>query len=113
MTFIIHDMTGTQTDCEKPLSRKKLRQLCCRNKPVFSARNLERHTGRLSKATKERMRETEAEQKRERALQLAGVPGEDRGPDGDPLTGTSVFKRLRGMFANMTQRFQRAQARGN
>jgi hypothetical protein len=112
MALMHHDTTGTQTDCPRPLSRKKLRQLCSHNKPMFTAKLLEFRTGRMTQATKKRVRETEAEQKRERKLLLAGVPADERAPDGDPLTKTSVFKRLNEKFAGMTRSFQREKAKG-
>lgn len=111
MGLMIHDTTGTQTDCPKPLSRKKLRQLMPHNRPNLTARMLERSVGRLTADTRKRMRETEAEQKRERKLQLAGVPADARGMDSDGAN-TSVFKRLSDKFANMTEREQRKKAKG-
>ena len=36
MPLIHHDRTGTETDCEKPLSRKKLKQLMPMNKNLTS-----------------------------------------------------------------------------
>jgi hypothetical protein len=39
MALLHHDMTGTQTDCEKPLSRKKLKRLMPNN-PGLTSRNL-------------------------------------------------------------------------
>jgi hypothetical protein len=32
MALLHHDTTGTQTDCPRPLSRKKLRSLCNQNR---------------------------------------------------------------------------------
>jgi hypothetical protein len=112
MALMHHDTTGTQTDCPRPLSRKKLRSLCNHNKPLFTAGLLESKIGRLSKETKKRLRDTEAEQKREREMILAGVPAGERAPDSEGMTKTSVFKRLSGMFATMTERDQREKAKG-
>lgn len=114
MALMWKDTTRTQTDCEKPLSRKKLRQLMSHNTHMLTARMLEAKHGRFTKATKKRIRETEAEQKRERELQLAGVPAGDRAPEPDPggHTKTSIFKRMSGFFAGLRRKVERSNAKG-
>ena len=60
-------------------------------------------------------RQSEAEAKRERELQLAGVPKGDRAPDDSlvaHLSGASIFKRMSGKFASMTKKFQGVKAKG-
>lgn len=113
--LFIKDTTGTQTDCPKPLSRKKLKQLMPRNSSRLTAKELYHRFGRMSPLMKRDLerakRESEAAQKEEKELMLAGVPPEERGPEKE-LPKPSIFRRMSGFFAGLKQKSDRAAARG-
>ena len=119
MNLFHHDTTGTETDSARPLSRKKLRSLMYHNRAALTGGALAFKTKgarpsmqmRIAKRVEEKAaRLSEAEQKREAALILAGVPATERGLD--DADKPNIFKRMSGMFADMTKRFQRGQAKG-
>jgi 5-hydroxyisourate hydrolase-like protein (transthyretin family) len=104
MALMIHDTTGTQTDCGKPLSRKKLKQLMPQSSMRLTARMLYEKTGRLSPAIKAELARMEREKK---AMEKAATDtdgttfkwGDPKGVVEETAQGKpNIFKRLKRMF---------------
>jgi hypothetical protein len=118
MNLLHHDTTGTQTDCAKPLSRKKLKQLM-RGNPSLTSQNLfqrfGRRSGRKNWPSPWRKREERARLRKmfepvtiEDGTRFQLVPK----PHEVEAMKPTVFERLGGMFANLRKKFEREKAKG-
>lgn len=113
-----HDVTGTETDCPKPLSRKKLKQLMRQNHSGLTARAL---WHRYKRTSPHMRRELELQEKKLREM----MEGKKVTPDGttakvsktlaeqaeDAKAKPSIFTRLGGLFSNLRRRAERESAR--
>jgi len=118
MPLKIHDMTGTQTDCPKPLSRTKLKQLMPWN------RNLGR--GDVQKATGHAggpKRVPWWRKKRKQRQDKRRLHAERSLPDGTTfqllpnaadleIMKPTLFERLGGLFGNLKLRYERSKKLG-
>ena len=110
-----HDTTGTQTDCEKPLSRKKLKRLMPHSRMALTSRAMYHRTGRLNANIRKELAAAEEARKLREELaatesnatyKLSPLPGADE--EKKP----SIFKRLGSMFGNLRKKAEREKARG-
>lgn len=117
MVFMIHDKTGTQTDCQKPLSRKKLKQLMPQNK-FLTARNLLEKTGRVigSKSLSNVYRKRMERKSRRKLFEKRALPDGTQFqllPNAADLEiiKPTMFERLGSFFGNLRKRAERESAR--
>lgn len=125
MAFLHHDVTGTQTDCDKPLSRKKLRSLVPHSRNYLTAdalgnpKNPFHIVGRLRGW---KLWPTVA-QKREQRRKLRKLFEKKTLPDGTTYQLTpfpaeveamkpTLFERLGGFFGGLQRKFEREKAKG-
>lgn len=116
--LIHHDTTGTQTDCEKPLSRKKLKALMPQNPNLRSASLRDKFGRRIGRKVWSKVGRKREERSRLRKLftkrtlpdgttvQLIPTPAEVE------IMKPTIFERLGGLFGNMRRKFEREKARG-
>lgn len=111
----IVDRTGTQTDCEKPLSRKKLKQLMPAQSGKLTARELEAKIGRPSLQTKREARlqaHLAKLEKLETAIQ--GPASSDSKEEREAIAASvlaakpSIFSRMGAMFDRLRATAERA-----
>lgn len=118
MGLMIHDQTGTQTDCEKPLSRKKLKQLMPRN-PHLSSLSMNERFGRK---TGFKLFSNIAKKRQERARKRK-LFSKHSLPDGTTFQlmptaaevhemRPTIFERLGGLFKNLQRKAERQSAKG-
>ena len=118
MVFMIHDKTGTQTDCLKPLSRKKLKQLMPHNLNLTSKNLLEKTNRVIGPKAFSLMKTKRLERKTRRKLFEKRTM-----PDGTTfqllpnavdleVIKPTVFERLGSLFGNLRKRAERESARG-
>jgi hypothetical protein len=108
MALMIHDTTGTQTDCPKRLSRKKLKQLMPQNTD-FTAKGIFLRYGRMSPSMRKELADAEREKKRqERMPKAEGIALETMVAESKP----NIFKRLSGFFSNLQRKAERQSAKG-
>lgn len=106
--LMIHDTTGTQTDCPKSLSRKKLKQLMPLNHGL-TAKALYRGFGRMSPAMKRELRAAEAAAKAEARGEEIEIPI----PKVAHTTPKpNLFNRLGAKLANLRKQAERKIAKG-
>ena len=117
MALMIHDTTGTQTDCPKPLSRKKLKQLMWRNPGLTTANLLEKIGRRIglkffSKVTQKRQERRRLRKLFEKRVKPDGTVVQllPNAADLEKMKPT-IFERLGSMFKNLRQRAERESAR--
>jgi hypothetical protein len=105
MLFIV-DTTGTQTNCPRPLSRKKLRQLCPHSRAGLTRTQMYSKYMRVSG----KMR-AELKAQKEHAEQLAAIRATNAivkpTPDAEPAK-PSIFARLSGFFGGLKRKAERA-----
>jgi len=111
--LIHHDTTGTQTDCEKPLSRKKLKSLMPHSRMALTSRAMYHRTGRLNANIRKELAALEEARKAQEELaateskatfKLSDLPQiEEKKPN--------LFKRLGSFFGNLQKRAQRESAK--
>jgi hypothetical protein len=113
MALMWKDTTGTSTDCEKPLSRKKLKALMPHSRMGLTSRELFAKTGRTNWKIRRELAEAEAQRKAEAELDAANskttakliplAPKEESKPN--------LFKRLGSLFGDLRKRAERESAR--
>jgi hypothetical protein len=112
--LIHHDTTGTQTDCEKPLSRKKLKRLMPHSRMALTSRAMYHRTGRLNANIRKELAALEEARKAQEELaateskatyKLSDLPGAEK--DKKP----SLFNRLGSMFGNLRKKAERESAK--
>jgi hypothetical protein len=119
MIPVIHDTTGSQTDCQKPLSRKKLRQLMPQNRDNLTSKALTRSMGRRSGFKLF----SQAKQKRAERAKLRKRFSKHTLPDGTTfqlipkpheveVMKPTVIERVSGLFAKLRKQFERQKAKG-
>jgi hypothetical protein len=112
-----HDTTGTQTDCPRPLSRKKLKRLMWRN-PGLTTANLKEKIGRriglkffsrLAQKRQERVNKRRLHSKRSlpdgTKFQLMPTAADLE------VMKPTIFERMGSMFKNLRKRAERESAR--
>jgi hypothetical protein len=119
MALMIHDTTGTQTDCEKPLSRKKLKQLMPQRSLALTARMLAEKTGRvIGRASISTVKEKQRARRDKRKLfEKRALPDGTTFqlmPNAADLVDIkpTLFERLGGLFGGFKKKFERMQAKG-
>jgi hypothetical protein len=119
MALMIHDTTGTQTDCPLPLSRKKIRQLMNHNHENLSGSMLDRSIGHkqgrkvFSKISQKR----QERQKKRKLFEKKTLPDGTSFqliPNAADLLAIkpTIFESLGGFFKNLQRKFERQKARG-
>lgn len=112
MALMWKDTTGTATDCEKPLSRKKLKQLMPHSRMGLTSRELYAKTGRTNR--KIRLALAQAEQERKEAEAEAAVESKATfkliGDEADEKP--NLFNRLGSLFGNLRKKAEREKAKG-
>ena len=117
MALIHHDLTGTQTDCPKPLSRKKLRSLMRQNHSSVTAKAIWHRWKRMSPHMRMAL---EREEKRLReAMEGKTLPDGTKARLTKTLTvqaldaaeTPSIVTRLLGFFGNLLRKAERESAR--
>ena len=118
MGLMVHDTTGTQTDCPKPLSRKKLRQLMPHNLKNLSSNGLRRFGHKpgwkiWSVLTQKRQQRKDKRKLFEKKSLPDGTTYQLI-PNAADLVAIkpTIFERLGSLFATMTKREQRKKAKG-
>jgi hypothetical protein len=112
MALMWKDTTGTQTDCEKPLSRKKLKSLMPRSRMGLTSRELYAKTGRTN--WKIRRELAQAEEQRKAKAELDAIESKATYKLSDLLEAEekpSIFKRLGSLFGNLQKRAERESAK--
>ena len=125
MALLHHDMTGTQTDCEKPLSRKKLRTLVPHSRNDLTAGALRNPKNPFHIAGRLRGWKIWAivAQKREQRHKLRKLLEKKTLPDGTTyqlvptaaeleVIKPTMFERLGSLFGNLRKRAEREKAKG-
>ena len=117
MVLMIHDTTGTQTDCEKPLSRKKLKQP--QSRMALRSRMLAEKTGRaVGKKSLSAMKRKRMERKDRRKMFEKGTLSDGTTFQLIPTAADlevmkpTLFERLGGLFGGFKKKFERMQAKG-
>jgi hypothetical protein len=118
MDLMIHDTTGTQTDCKKPLSRKKLKRLM-RNNPGLTSRNLREVFSRsigpkaFSLMKKKRL-ERSAKRKLFEKKTLPDGTSYQLMPNVLDLVEIkpTIFERVGGLFGKLRRQLEREKAKG-
>ena len=114
MALMIHDTTGTQTDCPRPLSRKKLRQLMPQSSMALTSRALFSKTGRTNRKIRHELAAMEAARKAE----LEAAESIKAGNFDYKLTPLpekpkpSLFNRLGKFFSGLQRKAERQSAKG-
>jgi hypothetical protein len=125
MSLIHHDTTGTQTDCPKPLSRKKLRQLMphnSRNLTTMALTDRENPIRMLGRKTGWKMWSNLTRKRQERKTKRKLFERKTL-PDGTEFQlmpnaadlveiKPTIFERLGGIFGNLRRQFERQKAKG-
>ncbi len=109
MPLKIHDMTGTQTDCPRPLSRKKLKQLMPQN------RNLSGHGGpKLFPRWKQKRKQRADKRRLHSKRSLSDGTTYQLLPNAADLEmmKPTLFERLGGLFGNLKLRYERSKKLG-
>ena len=112
-----HDTTETQTDCPRPLSRKKLKRLMWRNLDLTTANLKEKIGRRIGLKFFSRLAQKRQERRDRRKLFEKRVK-----PDGTvvqllpnaadlEIIKPTIFERMGSMFKNLRQRAERESAR--
>jgi hypothetical protein len=125
MALMIHDTTGTQTDCPKPLSRKKLRQLMPMNRSDLTAGSLKNSknpfhiAGRVSgwKAVSAVMQKRRERQDKRKLFEKRSLPDGTTFqmlPNAVDLVDIkpTLFERVGGLFSKLRRQFEREKAKG-
>ena len=117
MALMIHDTTGTQTDCPKPLSRKKLKQLMWRNPGLTTANLLEKIGRRVGLKRVPWWKQKRKAREDKRRLHSRRTLADGTTFQLTPTTADlevmkpTLFERLGSMFKNLRQRAERESAR--
>jgi hypothetical protein len=125
MALMIHDTTGTQTDCGKPLSRKKLKQLMPLNHDDLTSGALINQKnpfhlsgrGRGFKAVSTVLQKRRARQDKRKLFEKKTLPDGTSYqliPNAADLAEIkpTLFERLGGLFGGFKKKFERMQAKG-
>ena len=118
MPLLHHDTTGTQTDCPKPLSRKKLKQLMPQNRGLRTA-TLKETIGRriglnVFSAMFRKRQERSAKRKLHTKRTLSDGTTFQLIPNAADIAAMkpTIFERMAGMFGLLRRKTERAQQRG-
>ena len=119
MALMWKDTTGTATDCEKPLSRKKLKQLMPQSRLGLTSAELNAKIGRKpglrlwKKAAKKRedrarLRKFFTKRTLEDGTTVQAIPT----PAEVEMMKPTIFERLGSMFGNLRKKAEREKAKG-
>jgi hypothetical protein len=113
MALMHHDTTGTQTDCPRPLSRKKLKQLMPQSSMSLTSRAMFARTGRLNTKIRRELAEAERKRKAERELSASDSKATYKLIEQESVgeKKPNLLKKLSGFFGNLQRRAERESAR--
>jgi hypothetical protein len=117
MALMWKDKTGTSTDCERPLSRKKLKRLMWRNPGLTTATLQEKFGRRIGLKFFSKVKQKQQERASKRRLHAKRTL-----PDGTKfqllptvadleVMEPTIFERMGSMFKNLRKRAERESAR--
>jgi hypothetical protein len=104
MLFIV-DTTGTQTNCPRPLSRKKLRQLCPQSHAGLTRREMFSKYGRTSAKMRKELKARKEYAEKMEALRATNAIVKPT-PEAEPAK-PSIFARLSGFFGGLKRKAER------
>ena len=117
MPLMWKDTTGTATDCEKPLSRKKLKALMPSSRMGLTSRELYAKTGRLNANIRKELAEAERKRLEAAALAVSETKTTAKFVASDPSEAeapknSSLFNRLGSMFDKLRRSAERESRKG-